>query len=254
MELVDYGEVQRDRARPRRGRAGPRPRRWATSRSAGWRSCRGMTDTFDLITCLDVIEHTPDDRVTLDRAAARDAGPGGWLLVTVPAYQALWSRHDEANHHYRRYARAHAARRGAGGGLAACERMSSFNSLLLAPAAAVRLAQRRCGTHNGDYNDLDARPGVAQRRARASAGAGGELAGARAHAPGRAVAAGGAAEAAGRVAERRRLSARLRGDHQRLQQPRLHACRRSSAWSRWASRRRARRRSCSPRCWPARAS
>ena len=32
--------------------------------------------------------------------------------------------------------------------------VSSFNSLLLAPAAAVRLAQRRFGTHNGYTNDL----------------------------------------------------------------------------------------------------
>ena len=31
--------------------------------------------------------------------------PGAWLLVTVPAYQALWSQHDEANHHFRRYSR-----------------------------------------------------------------------------------------------------------------------------------------------------
>ena len=60
--------------------------------------------TFDLITCLDVIEHTPDDRLTL-RELRRVCKPGGWLLVTVPAYQALWSLHDEANHHYRRYAR-----------------------------------------------------------------------------------------------------------------------------------------------------
>ncbi len=68
--------------------------------------------------------------------------PGGWLLVTVPAYQALWSAHDEANHHYRRYSRASAARGGARRPAGAVERMTSFNSLLLAPAAAVRLAQR----------------------------------------------------------------------------------------------------------------
>ncbi len=60
--------------------------------------------TFDLITCLDVIEHTPDDRA--DAAELRRVTqPGGWLLVTVPAYQALWSQHDEANHHFRRYNR-----------------------------------------------------------------------------------------------------------------------------------------------------
>ncbi|MBV9415031.1 MAG: class I SAM-dependent methyltransferase, partial [Solirubrobacterales bacterium] len=51
---------------------------------------------FDLITCLDVIEHTPDDRVTL-RELRRVAQPGGFLLVTVPAYQGLWSMHDVAN-------------------------------------------------------------------------------------------------------------------------------------------------------------
>jgi SAM-dependent methyltransferase len=109
-------------------------------------------DSFDLITCLDVIEHTPDDRATL-RELLRVARPGGFLLVTVPAYQALWSLHDEANHHYRRYGRRtlRAAARSAGWTV---ERVSSFNSLLLAPAAAVRLAQRRVGTHRGYTNDL----------------------------------------------------------------------------------------------------
>lgn len=97
--------------------------------------------TFDLITCLDVIEHTPDDRATL-LSLREVCKPGGWLLLTVPAYQALWSLHDVANHHYRRYSRASLR----GVSLAAgwrVARISSFNSLLLAPAAAVRLAQRR---------------------------------------------------------------------------------------------------------------
>ena len=96
---------------------------------------------FDLITCLDVIEHTPDDRVTL-RELRRVCRPGGFLLVTVPAYQGLWSTHDVANHHYRRYSRARlrAAALDAGWRL---RRMTSFNGLLLGPAAAVRLAERR---------------------------------------------------------------------------------------------------------------
>jgi SAM-dependent methyltransferase len=112
--------------------------------------------TFDLITCLDVIEHVPDD-VTALVELRRVARPGGWLLVTVPAYQALWSRHDEANHHYRRYSRSmlRGAARSAGWEI---QRVSSFNSLLLAPAAAVRLAQRRTRAPNGDANDLDVGP------------------------------------------------------------------------------------------------
>jgi SAM-dependent methyltransferase len=98
-------------------------------------------DRFDLITCLDVVEHTPDDRVAL-RELRRVCKPAGWLLVTVPAYPALWSLHDEANHHFRRYQRhtLHAAATDAGWRVC---RMTSFNSLLLAPAAVVRVAQRR---------------------------------------------------------------------------------------------------------------
>ena len=60
--------------------------------------------TFDLITCLDVIEHIADDRVALAELR-RVCKPGGFMLLTVPAYQALWSLHDDANHHYRRYSR-----------------------------------------------------------------------------------------------------------------------------------------------------
>src|SRR5262249_28097401 len=32
--------------------------------------------------------------------------PGGVFLLTVPALMWLWSRHDTANHHFRRYTRA----------------------------------------------------------------------------------------------------------------------------------------------------
>ena len=112
--------------------------------------------TFDLITCLDVIEHVPDDVVAL-RELLRVCKPGGHLLVTVPAYQSLWSLHDEANHHFRRYSRP--SLRGAANASGwRTERMTSFNSVLLAPAAIVRVAQRRFGTHNGYTNDLDLGP------------------------------------------------------------------------------------------------
>jgi SAM-dependent methyltransferase len=97
--------------------------------------------SFDLITCLDVIEHTPDDRVTL-RELRRVSRPGGFLLVTVPAYQGLWSMHDVANHHYRRYSRSRLRGAALDAGWRVV-RMTSFNGLLLAPAAAVRLAERR---------------------------------------------------------------------------------------------------------------
>jgi SAM-dependent methyltransferase len=105
-------------------------------------------DTFDLITCLDVLEHTPDDRATL-RELRRVCKPGGWLLLTVPAYQALWSHHDEANHHFRRYGREMLRSAAVDAGWKV-GRMTSFNSLLLAPAAAVRLARRRLSASDSD--------------------------------------------------------------------------------------------------------
>jgi 2-polyprenyl-3-methyl-5-hydroxy-6-metoxy-1,4-benzoquinol methylase len=96
---------------------------------------------FDVITCLDVIEHLPDERPAM-LELARVCKPEGWMVLTVPAYPALWSHHDEANHHYRRYSRRtlRAAVAGAGWRI---ERMTSFNTLLLGPAAMVRVAERR---------------------------------------------------------------------------------------------------------------
>jgi SAM-dependent methyltransferase len=72
------------------------------------------TDGFDLAVCLDVIEHLEDDRAAL-RELRRVVAPGGSLLVTVPAYERLWSAHDELNHYQpvqRSYAAAGRGRRG----------------------------------------------------------------------------------------------------------------------------------------------
>jgi SAM-dependent methyltransferase len=58
---------------------------------------------FDLILLLDVIEHVPDDAAFLREILARNLAPGGAVLVSVPAWPGLYSRHDEALKHYRRY-------------------------------------------------------------------------------------------------------------------------------------------------------
>ncbi|HEY8099064.1 MAG TPA: class I SAM-dependent methyltransferase [Methylobacter sp.] len=59
---------------------------------------------FDLICAFDVLEHLPDDVDALQRMAEMLAD-NGRILVTVPAYQWLWSNHDRKLHHYRRYNR-----------------------------------------------------------------------------------------------------------------------------------------------------
>jgi SAM-dependent methyltransferase len=123
-------------------------------------------DAFDLITSLDVIEHIEDDVAVL-RELRRVARPSSALLVTVPAYPALWSSHDEVNHHQRRYTRRTLVEAATVAGWLP-ERTTHFNALLFAPAAAYRLAERALrrrvgGNGNGAHEagDLDATPGWA---------------------------------------------------------------------------------------------
>lgn len=61
-------------------------------------------DSADIVTALDVIEHVEDDRAAA-REMWRILKPGGSLVVTVPAFQALWSDWDVILHHFRRYRR-----------------------------------------------------------------------------------------------------------------------------------------------------
>ncbi|HXM86245.1 MAG TPA: methyltransferase domain-containing protein [Solirubrobacteraceae bacterium] len=95
---------------------------------------------FDLAASLDVIEHLEDDLAAL-RELRRVVKPGGTLLVTVPAYQWLWSGHDVVNHHYRRYTRRSLQRVGEQAGWEQA-RTTYFNSLLLPAAISLRVLDR----------------------------------------------------------------------------------------------------------------
>lgn len=93
---------------------------------------------FDLICLLDVLEHIDDDRAAM-AWTDRHLRPGGLVVVTVPAYRFLWSGHDVAHHHRRRYTRRQVAE---------VYRpwtprtVSYFNTVLFLPIVAVRLAGR----------------------------------------------------------------------------------------------------------------
>ena len=60
------------------------------------------SESFDVIISLDILEHLPNDCAAL-REYVRVLKPGGKLFATVPAYASLWSGHDVALMHHRRY-------------------------------------------------------------------------------------------------------------------------------------------------------
>jgi SAM-dependent methyltransferase len=59
---------------------------------------------YSLVLMLDVLEHLEDPAVALRHAVAL-LEPDGVFVATVPAFMALWTRHDELNQHYTRYDR-----------------------------------------------------------------------------------------------------------------------------------------------------
>jgi SAM-dependent methyltransferase len=63
------------------------------------------SDALDLVTAFDVLEHIDEDYLVMAEIA-RVLKPGGTALIAVPCDMALWSAHDEACGHVRRYTRA----------------------------------------------------------------------------------------------------------------------------------------------------
>ena len=57
---------------------------------------------FSLLLLLDVLEHIPDPAAAL-RCCVSLLQPGGTLLITVPAFNLVWTNHDVINHHVTRY-------------------------------------------------------------------------------------------------------------------------------------------------------
>ncbi|MGF1574879.1 MAG: class I SAM-dependent methyltransferase [Cyanophyceae cyanobacterium] len=103
---------------------------------------------FHLIALLDVLEHLEEDQVALRALASRLTAQGS-LLIAVPANPWLWSRHDDINHHKRRYTRAQLRQVIEQAGLK-LERITYFNTLLFPLIAAIRLAQKQFKLQDSD--------------------------------------------------------------------------------------------------------
>ena len=60
------------------------------------------SNSFDFVIVTDVLEHTKNDVQSL-KEIARVTKPSGHILISVPAFSFLYSSHDIALQHYRRY-------------------------------------------------------------------------------------------------------------------------------------------------------
>ena len=104
--------------------------------------------TVDRAFLLDVAEHVPEDAAVFAEIR-RVLKPTGLAVIHVPAHPRMWSPHDEAMHHVRRYTRAELESRISEAGLTPILLTYTFGALLL-PAAAVRAWKRRDSARAAD--------------------------------------------------------------------------------------------------------
>ncbi len=109
-------------------------------------------ESYDIVCAFDVIEHIEDDKkamVELKRVVKKN----GLVLITVPAFHFMWSRHDEVNNHFRRYTKISINQLGKSLKLSLFY-SSYFNFFLFLPILAVRTLER-LKSQNNSRRDFD---------------------------------------------------------------------------------------------------
>jgi SAM-dependent methyltransferase len=108
--------------------------------------------SFDVCVMFDVLEHV-DDELALLRELRRVLPPGGAAIVSVPAFQALWSQHDETFQHRRRYRRRELVERMEAAGFE-IDWCTYTNVVIFVPALVWRVLRRATGLAAGMRTDF----------------------------------------------------------------------------------------------------
>ena len=95
---------------------------------------------WDVVSAFDVVEHL-DDPIASLRTMRERIPWDGQVVITVPAFQFLWSTHDEVNHHKRRYSRLQLVSQLSSAGLKVTF-VSYFNTLLFPAVAGARFLEK----------------------------------------------------------------------------------------------------------------
>ncbi len=107
------------------------------------KSFPSQENQFDVVTMLDVLEHLENDDFVLGEVF-RSIKSGGYFVLTVPAYQSLWTYWDEALGHKRRYRKGELAEKLTKAGFIV-SRSSYFYSYLLPGVVVFRIIKSLLG-------------------------------------------------------------------------------------------------------------
>jgi SAM-dependent methyltransferase len=128
----------------------------------GAQYCRGhgpqlpfRSEVFDAVVASDVLEHIEDDTAAASEIA-RVMRRGGRVIISVPAHQWLFSEHDAALRHFRRYSKAAMRHLLEQNGLRVL-RLTYWNAALF-PAICLRRLSGKRRAENGARSDLRRSP------------------------------------------------------------------------------------------------
>jgi SAM-dependent methyltransferase len=111
------------------------------------------SETFDLTTALDVVEHLDNDIAGL-KEMHRVTKKGGYSLIFVPAYMFLWGVQDDVSNHRIRYTKKQICERLKAAGYI-IERATYANWTFFTPILAGRILMRITGIRPESENNVN---------------------------------------------------------------------------------------------------